>query len=284
VRECTLVSILSSPLFLQWIIFMAEMSSRADKATILSRRATIYAETRRLVADPANLFLDTTLLHLAVASLAESRLGNVDVAQKHFAGLLQLLRLRRGLRTFQEIGIHLGLGMLHAFTVGRVPLFRSRLELLDALDRMSLPRARRPVDARIRHYFASPSTFGPHIGNLHMLNMILASEPAGFMERLVHNVLGSGDRLTPVAMTFMIGHSAVEVNEWFGEHPVARSWETIEFVRLLGYAMISREATVRMLSGWLTGEEVVEVELEEIRVEIMDEWDLMEDLERLAIG
>ena len=278
VRECTLVSIADSPLFLQWIIFMAEMMTGASKAIIYARRAAIYASTRKVLANPANFLLDTTLLHLVVASLAETRLGDAKLADKHFSGLLQVLRLRNGLRTFQEIGLHLGLGMLHAFVVGQVPLFRTRGELLDALGRMRMPRACKPVPRLVRRYFEPFCFNGVHIGNLHMLNMILAEEPEGYMTRLLYNVTGSGEGLTPVAMTFMIGQSAFEVGEWFGPNPVVRSWETIEFVRLLGYATVSRQATVRALSSWLTGADCVDVDLDELKVEILDEWDLAQSM------
>jgi hypothetical protein len=278
VRECTVVSIADSPLFLQWIIFMAEMMTGASKTAIYARRAAIYAETRKVVKNPANLLLDTTLLHLVVASLAETRLGNVELADKHFAGLLQLLRLRNGLRTFQEIRLHLGLGMVHAFVVGQVPLFRTREEILDALGRMSLPRAARPVPPSIRRYFAPFCFSGAHIGNLHMLNMIMAAEPDGFMDRLVYNITGSGETLTPVAMTFMIGQSAVEVGEWFGPNPLVRSWETIEFVRLLAHAIVSREATATAMSSWLTGAGSADVDLEALKAEILDEWDMAQAL------
>ncbi|OCT52660.1 hypothetical protein CLCR_10705 [Cladophialophora carrionii] len=257
---------------------MAEMMTGASKAAVYARRAAIYAVTRKVVQNPKNLPLDTTLLHLVVASLAETRLGNVELADKHFTGLLQLLRLRNGLRTFQEIGLHLGLGMLHAFLVGQVPLFRTRGEILDALGRMRLPRARRPVPRSIRRYFEPFCFTGAHLGNLHLLNMIMAAEPAGFMDRLVYNITGSGERLTPVAMTFMIGQSAVEVREWFGPDPLVRSWETIEFVRLLAHAIVSREATARAMSGWLTGAGSADVDLEALKAEILDEWDMSQAL------
>lgn len=257
---------------------MAEMMTGAPKTAIYARRAAIYADTRKVLQNPANFMLDTTLLHLVVASLAETRLGNLELANKHFTGLLQVLKLRNGLRTFQEIGLHLGLGMLHAFVVGQVPLFRTREELLDALGRMTLPRARRPVPPLIRSYFGAFSLNGAHIGNLHMLNMIMAEEPEGYIDRLVYNITGSGDKLTPVAMTFMIGQSAVEIGEWYGPNPLVRSWETIEFVRLLAYAIVSKEATVKALSSWLTGDGCFDVDLEALKAEILDEWDMAHSL------
>lgn len=251
---------------------MAEMMSGASKAAIYTRRAVIYADTRKVLQNPANFLLDTTLLHLVVASLAETRLGNLELADKHFTGLLQVLKLRNGLRTFQEIGLHLGLGMLHAFIVGQVPLFRMRDELLDALGRMRLPRAKRSVPPLIRRYFGPFATHSAHVGNLHMLNMIMAEEPDGYIDRLLYYVTGSGDSLTSVAMTFMIGKAAVDIGEWYGPDPLVRSWETIEFVRLLAYAPEAKHMTVRALSSWLTGNGCCEVDLDELKTEIYDAW------------
>lgn len=263
---------------------MGEIGTGASMTSIYARRAAIYAETRRIVQNPANLLLDTTL-HLGIASLAESRLGNVDLANKHFSGILQLFKLRNGLRTIQEIGLHLGLGLLHAFAVGQAPLFRTRTELQDALDRMTLPRGK-AVHQRIRRYFESFSVNGAHIGNLHMLNMIMATEPEGFMDRLVHNITGSAENLKPVAITFLISQSAVEVGEWYGPNPVVKSWETIEFVRLLAYAFVSREATVKAMSSWLTGSanDTSDVDLDYLKAEILDGWNLAHDPGRLSFS
>ncbi len=254
------------------MILVSEMMTGASKTAICTRRAAIYADTRKLLQNPETFLLDETLLLLLVASIAETRLGNIELATNHFTGLLQLLKLRNGLRTFQETGLHLGLSSLHGFVVGPVPLFHTSEELRDALNRMRLPRSRRPVPQLIRRYFEADSfNHGAHIGNLHLLNMVLAEEPEGYIDRLVHNITGSGDNLTPAGITFMIAQSAVEVNEWYGPNPLVRSWETIEFVRLLGYASIlSKEATVKALSSWLTGEGCFDIDLGALKAEILE--------------
>ncbi len=285
---------------------MGEIMTRASKAEIYARRAAIYVGMRKALSNPADFLLDNTLLHLSAATVVETRLGNVELAETHFRGLLQLLALRKGLRTFQDLGLHIGVGMLYTFVIGQVPLFRTREELLEALGRMRMPRACKPVPKLLRGYFEPFCSDGAHLGNLHMLNMILAEEPEGYMKRLVYNITGSGEGLKPVAMTFMIGQSAVEVGEWYGQDKVVRSWETIEFVQLvsssplvmgyhtfaridavvllkmvptngdpqLAYATISRQATLMALSSWLTGEDCGDVDLDDLKTEILDEWDL----------
>lgn len=261
-----------SPLFVQWIVLMAEMNTGAPETAIYARRAGIYAEMRRAVQDPAEILSDTTLLHLACGALCEVRLGNVDIADKHYTALMKLLRMRKGLRTLQEIPIHLGLGVVHCFTVGAVPLFRTRLELQAALDRMTMPRGK-PVDPRIQRYFQANNLASPHIWNLHALNMVMENEPGGFMDRFVHNIIGSEEKLTPLAMTFMIGQSALEVGEWFGPSPALRSWEALEFVRLVSFAVLSRDAIVRSLSSWVTDvDEKVDLDLDALKAEILDGW------------
>ncbi len=242
----------------------------ASKTAIYARRAAIYAGTKKMLQTKADFLLDEALLHLLVATIAETRLGNLELANIHFTGLLQVLKLRNGLRTFQEISRCLGFSMLHAFVVGQVPLFHTREELLDALGRMRLPRARKPVPLLIRRYFEASSFTGAHVGNLHMLNMVMAEEPEGYMDRLVYNITGSGDKLTPVGITFMIAQSAAEVGVWYGPNPLVRSWETIEFVRLLAYTIVSKEATVRALSSCLTGERCFDFDLGDLKAEILD--------------
>ncbi|ETN41887.1 uncharacterized protein HMPREF1541_03826 [Cyphellophora europaea CBS 101466] len=260
VRDYGIPQISRDPTFLSLYLLIAEMATRAPITAIYARRASIYNSLRKLIDDPHSGNLDTTLILLAGTGSAENRLGNVDLAQKHYAAAMQLVNMRGGLRTLHQMPFVGGLGIVRCFLQQDICLFSDWHTMSQALDRMTLTKGSR-IDSRLWKYLSRQTQPRLCLANLHMLNMVMANEPDGFHDELLRLTLGSGDRLTPSALQFIISTCVARVGRWHGLRPALRSWETIEFVGLVGYAAPGwHQALVETMSGWLMGDEPLSVD------------------------
>jgi len=237
----------------------------------------------QILSSPATARLDSTLMVLLAAGIAENRSKNITLAYKHYAGALALLRgYQGGLRAVQRMDFAKGMGAIEGVLMQHVPLFESKMILLEAVGRLLMPRARVAVDRRLWKFFGPDLAGLPerevafHIANLHLASMMLEDGKCErFMEELVRMILGSGEHITPNAVTFMICACSVRIGEWYGEAPKLRTWETLEFVRLIMFTTELRETVVRVMSGHLLGHSQEDFDLNGVRQEIEEGWEVM---------
>jgi hypothetical protein len=171
------------------------------------------------------------------------------------------------------------MGVANGILMQDVKLFETRRELIGAMDRMALPQGG-SVDRRIWKFLGANLRILPsrevafHVANLHMMSMMAMDVQRGFWDDLVTTILGSAERTMPSAITFMICACAARADEWYGEDPKMRSWETLEFANLIMYAPKARAAVVRTMSDWLMGSNTEWFDLDEAKKEILEGWDL----------
>jgi hypothetical protein len=279
VRDAIVPEIVTNALFTRWILYVSSVTSGVSTAVVLSRRAGIYRDMIKMLSSPTKLMQDSTLMVLLKAGIAENQSGNVELADKHYAGALALLlNYRGGLRAIQNMKFVAGMGLVNGILMQNMKLCRTRSELMGIMSRMALPRGR-SVDRRIWKFLGANLRVLPsreaayHVANLHMMSMMAMDVHRGFWDDLVATILGSGERLMPSAITFMICACAARANEWYGEDPKMRSWETLEFAHLIMYAPKARAAVVRTMSGWLMGSNTEWFDLDEAKKEILEGWD-----------
>jgi hypothetical protein len=239
----------------------------------------------QMLGNPAVARLDSTLMVLLAAAVTEHHCGNVMLAYKHWTGVLGHVRgYLGGLRGVQRIGFAKGMALVEGILMQHVPLFESRARLSEAMSRLSVPRARFPLDSRLWKFFGSDvqgrseRDIAFHLANLHLVSMMLVGEWVGFMVELARLLLGGGEEITPTGVTFMICQSAVRTGEWYGEAPKLRMWETLEFVRLIMYAEAeSRKSVVRAMSAPLLGFSPEDLDLEVLKREVEEGWEMRHD-------
>ena len=272
VRDYGIPVIAGDSTFLQFYLLIAEVAVRAPQTTILSRRATIYLKLREIVAKEGSRGSDSSLVLLAGLASTESRLGNVGLAHTHYEAATRWVNMRGGLKTLHDMYFAHGLGIVRCFVQQGMALFNDEKSVVLALRRLRLSKGTL-VDARLWKYLESGHESRQQIANLHMLNMVMSNEPADFIKELVAMTTGSGERLTPSALQFMILTCAFRVGRWHGKKPAIRSWETIEFVELISYASVStRRIVVESMHAWLTGVHCPEVDMQAVKEDIARGW------------
>lgn len=110
VRDTALPGITTNELFLPWMLLSTEISlSRLlcvdfeNDVHILSRKTQVYRLMNKKVSDAKTRWLDSTIVGLAVAGIAECRVGGIREGRKHLAASLQLLETRGGIHTVQRV-------------------------------------------------------------------------------------------------------------------------------------------------------------------------------------
>lgn len=266
VRDYGIPQFANNATYLQLYLLQAELATGASAPAIYSRRALIYAGMKERVQQPRAFTQDSTLVLLAGWGACESRFGFLDVAQQHFKATLRLIALRGGLQILHRMDPGVGMGLMICLLYQNMPLFETRLSVVKALQRMSLPVGR-IHDRRLWRYFGPETQPGGlfwnvyksqqrgHFWNLYMMNMITEQGPCPVFEReLFRLVLGSGPELSSAAMQFAIPTIIAKLGRWQHDKPLVRAWDVVEFVALMDFAAPSRKQEVQCaMSGWLTG-------------------------------
>ncbi len=241
----------------------------ASDMLIHLRRSVIINELKATLCVKEIFLCESTAVTLASLIVAETRAGDLNAANSHGAGLLAWVRARGGLEHIQDLGFFTGVGTFGTFVCFDFDLFRTREELDQGLARMSLPCGH--VVASLSNYFYVDDV-GPQLAVLHIMNSLVEQEIPSFIPELEHMALHSGE-VGPGSMLYMIADSARKVGHWQGKGCAVRSWETIEFVRLLSFVRKkTRLAVARLLSGRLNGSDSEDVSLEMLKQEIRTGW------------
>jgi hypothetical protein len=257
---------------------------------LLAHRASVYGLVRKMMQDRGNWLLDGTLFSLTAVAIVEHRSGEPVLARRHLSATIELLRLRDGLITIQGLRFITGMGIFNGFVTIDLPLWRTRIELSEAVGRaerkLKLLQVRRQtmsLGAVLRPYFGTDvrGQVGAQIAILHVMSCMTmgggAEEYVRALEEMVSNSQGHS-LLSPLAVLFMMCSCAKEQGHWniSAETPL-KSWETIEFVALLSLAPICRLRIMGMLSErLLNGNErtpLSYVEMSEVKQEIMGNWE-----------
>ena len=253
----------------QCLMLISELSMHASDMLIHLRRSVIINELKATLTVKEIFLCESTAVTLASLMVAESGAGDFNAAKSHAAGLLAWVRARGGLENIQNLGFFTAVGTFETFVYFDFDLFRTRKELDHALARMQLPSGR--IVASLSKYLYADD-MGPQLAVLHLMNSLLEQGIPGFVPELESVALHSGE-FGPGSMLYMIADSARKVGHWQGEGCAVRSWETIQFVRLLSFATIkSRLAVATMLSARLKGSKPGEVNLEVVKQEIRAGW------------
>lgn len=258
----------------QCLMLISELSMHASDMLIHLRRSLIINELKATLCVKEIFLCESTAVTLASLMVAESRAGDFRAARSHAAGLLAWVRARGGLENIQNLGFFTGVGTFETLVYFDFDLFRTREELDRALARMNLPSGH--VVASLSKYFYADD-FGPQLAVLHLMNSLVERDIAGFIPELERVALHSGE-FGPGSMLYMIADSARKVGHWQGKDCAVRSWETIEFVRLLSFAKMKfRLAVATMLAARLSGSHSEAVNLEAVKQEITAGWQERKD-------
>ena len=258
---------------LKWTLYIAAFYMTETTTSLDNRRASIYTDMQRRLQNVNAVLEESTLRMLVTAGLVEARVGHLAFARSHYTGALQWLSCRNGLRSIKTLAFPLGMAAVAWLVIHDFPLFANTSALVVALNRMTSARGRQ-LPKPLRRYFDSDSQDSRNLAHLHMMNMMTSQGCQSFVDELVRITTGSGETLTPVVLTYMICAAAKNVNEWHGANPCLRPWQTIEFMRLLAFAPRGRLLMVKVMSNWLTGDGEEEIDLEEIKTEILEGWEM----------
>jgi hypothetical protein len=288
-RDAVAAEIASSALLIRWVVYLSGVSTGASTMFILARRANLYAEMLKMLKSTALDDPGSTLMILVAAACCEIHCGNLALGYKHWVGVLALVKAHLGgLRAVQKINFAKAMALVEGVLMQHVPLFQSKANLFEAMDKLSIPRARVPIDRRVRRFFGSDvkgwseKDVSFHIANLHLVSIMSEhDEYDKFMKEFIKLMLGGGEDITPTGVTFLICQSAVRIGEWYGEAPKLRIWDTLEFTRLIMLTMWSREAVIKAMSAPLLGRprssehDHPVLDLEVIKREIEEGWEVI---------
>ena len=258
---------------LKWTLYIAAFYMTEHATSLDNRRASIYTDMQRRLQNANTVLEESTLGMLVTAGLVESLAGNLVLAKSHYTGALQWLSCRNGLRSIQRLAFPLGMAAVAWLVIHDFPLFANAGALDVALNRMTLPRGRQLPPA-LRPYFDSDHPDSRNLAHLHMMNVMTSQGCQGFVDELVRITTGSGDNLTPVVLTYMICAAARNVDEWHGDSACLKPWQTIELMRLLAFAPRARALVIKIMSEWLTSHSEEEIDLEEVKTEILEGWEM----------
>ena len=258
---------------LKWTLYIAAYHMTEPATSLNNRRASIYTDMQRRLQNANAVLGESTLCMLVTAGLVEALAGNLVLTKSHYTGALQWLSCRNGLRSVQAVAFPLGMAAMAWLVIHDFPLFANTRALEVALDRMTLPRGQQ-LPLALRRYFGSGSQDSRNLAHLHIMSMMTSQGCQSFVDELVRITTGSGENLTPVVLTYMICAAARNIDEWHGGSACLRTWQTIEFMRLLAFAPRGRALVVNVMSEWLTGHGEEEVDVEEVKTEILEGWEM----------
>lgn len=155
-RDAVAAEIASNAILIRWVVYLSGVTTGASALFILARRANLYAEMLKMLKSSALDDPGSTLMVLLGAACCESHCGNLTLAYKHWVGVLALVKSHLGgARAVQKINFAKAMALVEGVLMQHVPLFESKAKLFEAMDKLSIPRARVPIDRKVRKFFGS---------------------------------------------------------------------------------------------------------------------------------
>jgi hypothetical protein len=251
----------------QCLMLISDTVVKADNSSKYLRRMAICRHLREQVQRPIEFGQPSVAMTLATAICAEYRSGDIEAAKCHGRALQNWFFAGGGFNTMADLSLPNQIGLLVIFTSFDISIFQDENDLESALSRFRLPTGRRA--ARLMNFvFASGE--GPQIALLYILNRLLEHCLTDPFRAFEYGVFGE-TKIAPGALIFMVA-------QLFGRRTVDHKpsfcgLEATEFVQLLSFASkTTRTCLVRFLSETLCGRHSDDVELEDVKDEIRQQW------------